>query len=361
MRSIVIWGISSFLTAGPAVAQTAVAPPVPEAPVTDWVHPDDYPPASLRAQEEGRVSVQLHVDANGMVSGCQVTNSSGHSLLDARTCTILTQRAHFRPARDASGQVIAAITPVMSFRWQMPAGTSASVSAPSPSPSPSLADAKTIAEETAFFRTLGGPPLPADQPVTPERITLAKRLISISTNGDDQQMLENLGRSLIDKRFAPTIAGLPPHAQTLAKADLEAAYEVAWQDSRRHNLDRMARYDAARLTDDEMRKISDFYASGIGYRHIHHNGAWAPADRLAFGKAAVERPELAKWTRLNVEQMQGLAVRLQEQQQLFQSELTAALCPRLARDHIRSSACPIVKPALVTGKARPPRLMTTHL
>jgi hypothetical protein len=44
-----------------------------------------------------------------------------------------------------------------------------------------------------------------------------------------------------------------------------------------------------------------------------------------------------------------------------QAKLKAALCPKLARDHIPLSICPMVKPIPVTGKARPARLLTTHL
>lgn len=360
MRSIVIWGMSSCLAAMPVAAQTAVAPPVPEGPVRDWVHPDDYPPASMRAGDEGRVSVRLDVDASGMVAGCHVANSSGHPLLDARTCTVLTQRAHFRPAHDAAGQAIAATTPVMSFRWQIPEGSGAAVGGTPPA-ALSAGDQKVVNEGMAFLKTLGAPPLPADLPTTPERLALADRMMQVVAKDNDQQHMEDAGRSLAEERFAKTVGGLPPRAQSLAKADMHAAYDAAWQRSRRRNLDHMLGYYAARLTDDDMRKITAFFSSGIGYQSIHHGEEWSQADRQALGMAMFDHPELAKWTRLNLDLLQGLTAWMHDQQLAFQADLTAALCPKLARDHIQLSTCPAVKPAPATGKARPPRLLTTRL
>lgn len=361
MRWIVIWGMSSCLAAVPAQAQTVVTPPVPEGPVTDWVHPDDYPPASMRAQEEGRVSVQLDVDTSGMVTGCQVTNSSGHPLLDARTCTILTQRAHFRPARDASGQAVAATTPVMSFRWQIPQGSSAPPGA-APSATLSAGDQQRIVNEgTAFLKTLGSPPLPATLPTTPERLALADRMMQVVMKDSDPQQMEDAGRSLAEERFAKTVAGLPPRVQSLAKADMHAAYDAAWQRSRRRNLEHMLDYYAARLTDDDMRKITAFFSTGIGYQSVHHGEEWTQANRQALGMAMFDHPELAKWTKLNLDMLQGLTAWMHDQQLAFQTDLTAALCPKLARDHIQLSTCPVVKPIPATGKARPAKLLTTHL
>ncbi|HEY5721435.1 MAG TPA: energy transducer TonB [Allosphingosinicella sp.] len=65
---------------------------------------DDYPASALRAEEEGVTGFRLSVGANGRVTNCTVTSSSGSSALDAATCRLLTSRARFTPAKDSSGQ-----------------------------------------------------------------------------------------------------------------------------------------------------------------------------------------------------------------------------------------------------------------
>lgn len=347
MRSVLLGFACSCLAITPVAAQTVAVPPVPDGAVTDWVNPDDYPPASMRAGEEGRVSVQLDVDASGMVKGCQVTNSSGHPLLDARTCTVLTQRAHFRPARDVTGQAIAATTPVMSFRWQIPADTSPT--------SPPSADDRTIRGGTAaFLQNLDSSPLPADQPITPYRLRLAEPLVR-AMRSDDEAKMETLWRFTMGRAFAKSIAGLPPAHQASAMTDFAAAFDTAWQQNLRQAHERVLRFYTARLRDDEIRELTTFFQSGVGYQQIHHSGPLAAEDRQAFGRAIVEHPAVAKWTKLGFDLLQTVTGEARERGVAFQAMLASALCPRLMRDHIQLSTCPI------TGKARPARLLTTHL
>jgi protein TonB len=65
---------------------------------------DDYPAAALRAEESGTTGFRLEIGANGRVSNCTVTSSSGSSSLDATTCRLLRSRARFTPAMDSNGQ-----------------------------------------------------------------------------------------------------------------------------------------------------------------------------------------------------------------------------------------------------------------
>ena len=58
----------------------------------------DYPEAALRSGDFGIVSVLAEVDAEGKVSACHVTESSGSSSLDLATCRLFTLRARFTPA-----------------------------------------------------------------------------------------------------------------------------------------------------------------------------------------------------------------------------------------------------------------------
>lgn len=84
-----------------------------------WITADDYPTRSLRNAEEGTVAISVRIGADGRVSDCTVTASSGFALLDEATCRLYQRRARFTPARDASGQPIATST-TDRIRWTMP-------------------------------------------------------------------------------------------------------------------------------------------------------------------------------------------------------------------------------------------------
>ncbi len=72
-----------------------------------YVTADDYPAASLRNNEQGRVSFILDIDPNGRVTNCVVTESSGSARLDMTTCRIMRSRPRYTPARNARGQAVA--------------------------------------------------------------------------------------------------------------------------------------------------------------------------------------------------------------------------------------------------------------
>jgi protein TonB len=83
---------------------------------------DDYPEASIRANEEGRTQVRYEIGVDGRVTqgSCQVTQSSGFDRLDRRTCELVERRFRFNPAlRDGTP-----VTEVRSqnIKWQIPEG-----------------------------------------------------------------------------------------------------------------------------------------------------------------------------------------------------------------------------------------------
>jgi TonB family protein len=88
----------------------------------------DYPPAALRASEEGVVTFRLAIDRSGKVTGCTIAVSSGSPTLDSATCDLMRTRIRFRPARDAKGKP-APDTYTARVRWSIdaaqpkPAGT----------------------------------------------------------------------------------------------------------------------------------------------------------------------------------------------------------------------------------------------
>ena len=84
-----------------------------------WVTPSDYPAESLRQEQEGTTSFRLTIDAAGVVTGCDVTASSGHPALDERTCALAAERARFSPARDSTGNATVGMYQNR-VRWRIP-------------------------------------------------------------------------------------------------------------------------------------------------------------------------------------------------------------------------------------------------
>ncbi|KPP94153.1 energy transducer TonB [Erythrobacter sp. HL-111] len=100
----------------PALTLPPPAPAAPPAPPSQargvqprnqsrWVRRiiEDYPSRALRQEEEGTVGVRVTVGANGRVSACSVTASSGSSILDDAACRSLQRYARFEPALNDAG------------------------------------------------------------------------------------------------------------------------------------------------------------------------------------------------------------------------------------------------------------------
>jgi protein TonB len=99
VRSLIL--AAGLLAAGPAFAQTSVLDAGQNK--TNWdVFLKLYPPRALAAHEEGAVGFKVTIDRNGTVTGCEVTRSSGHPLLDQETCTLITLNAEFQPEQGLS-------------------------------------------------------------------------------------------------------------------------------------------------------------------------------------------------------------------------------------------------------------------
>jgi periplasmic protein TonB len=84
-----------------------------------WVTPNDYPASELRLEHEGLTGFQVTVGANGRVTSCAITASSGWPVLDRVACQKITARARFEPASDTSGAVVPG-TYRNSVRWEIP-------------------------------------------------------------------------------------------------------------------------------------------------------------------------------------------------------------------------------------------------
>lgn len=97
----------------PPVVQAPPPPPPPPPPrqsqarsltgsLQGLISGDDYPPSALDNNEQGSVQVSLTIGSNGRVTGCSPSGSASSTLKTA-TCRLLTARARFSPAQDASG------------------------------------------------------------------------------------------------------------------------------------------------------------------------------------------------------------------------------------------------------------------
>ena len=89
--------------------------------VNDWMQVSDYPNEAVRRGQQGYVTVRYTITAEGRVSDCGVTRSSGFPLLDAVPCRLLRSRARFRPALDENGSP-RATTATTSMQFWLPDG-----------------------------------------------------------------------------------------------------------------------------------------------------------------------------------------------------------------------------------------------
>lgn len=109
----------------PAPPPPAPPPPAPAGPTQDpqpiarnyGFGQSDYPSASLRAEEEGTVTIRMEVGTNGRVQNCSVVSSSGHDRLDQQSCRLAERRFRFEPALRNGEEVAGVVT--QAFRWQI--------------------------------------------------------------------------------------------------------------------------------------------------------------------------------------------------------------------------------------------------
>lgn len=118
-------------TAPPAPPRPPAPPPPPPPPpktvepararanLASYVSNDDYPTAAIRNEEQGTTGFRLTVGANGRVSNCEITSSSGSSSLDSTTCRVMRSRARFTPARNNRGEPTTD-TVSGAIRWVLP-------------------------------------------------------------------------------------------------------------------------------------------------------------------------------------------------------------------------------------------------
>lgn len=77
----------------------------------------DYPRSAIRKGLEGVVVVRVTVGPNGRVSSCQISQSSGHAILD-RSAVDAARRHRFSPAQNGLGQAVS-VTKLMPFKFRL--------------------------------------------------------------------------------------------------------------------------------------------------------------------------------------------------------------------------------------------------
>ena len=107
------------------LALAAESPPVEPphkltGPVSTLFSADDYPKEAKRHGWQGTVVADLAVSAEGQVTACNIVQTSGYAVLDAKTCNLLRKRARFIPAKDAKGQPTADVLRTPAIMWRLP-------------------------------------------------------------------------------------------------------------------------------------------------------------------------------------------------------------------------------------------------
>jgi TonB family protein len=150
VRCLII--VSGLIAAVPAVAQSAESQAAARN-ADNWaIFQKLYPARALAAHEEGTVGFKVTIDKKGTVTGCQVTRTSGHPLLDQETCSLITLNAEFQPEEGLSGSQVRTRDGMIT--WKLPSGTA------QPGPSQVLASAdapeKVICKKSVRTGTLAG-------------------------------------------------------------------------------------------------------------------------------------------------------------------------------------------------------------
>lgn len=107
----------------PAPPPPAPPPPAPPAVATKAVlrggsiTDDDYPPAAVRAEEQGRSVATFTIGADGRVTTCSASGAG--PILDAETCKLIQRRFRFKAAQDTGGSAVAE-TRTQSIVWRLP-------------------------------------------------------------------------------------------------------------------------------------------------------------------------------------------------------------------------------------------------
>ncbi len=106
-------------TFSPAAPRFTPKAAVPIGNPANWVSEADYPQRDIRDGNEGTTRFRLSISAEGRVTSCTVTGSSGFASLDAAACNKLSARGRFKSATGENGEKVAG-SYASSIKWQIP-------------------------------------------------------------------------------------------------------------------------------------------------------------------------------------------------------------------------------------------------
>jgi TonB family protein len=202
-----------FETVAPSAPTAAPATSGPPRLIGGSISEADYPASALRAGAAGTTGVSIQIGADGRVTGCSVTRSSGNGALDATTCALVQRRFRFQPATQ-NGRPVASTTS-RAMVWSLPengpavAPVSAAPSAPenrvaqaTPRPAPGSrvwVQLGVAPSSAGFSYELGrmrraAPELLADRGAYTAAIGSSRRLLvgPFATASDARQFIEGL-------------------------------------------------------------------------------------------------------------------------------------------------------------------------
>ncbi|MBA3930658.1 MAG: energy transducer TonB [Xanthomonas sp.] len=96
-------------------APVALAPGEVPVPISSQSRPPDYPPAAMRAGEQGTVMVRVEVGADGVPTSVEVAERSGSRDLD-RAALAAVRQWRFQPAQRDGQPVAGAVTVPIDFK-----------------------------------------------------------------------------------------------------------------------------------------------------------------------------------------------------------------------------------------------------
>jgi TonB family protein len=132
------------------------ARPIPKSNPGSWINMYDYPNRSIQDEAEGITGFHLTIGIDGLVSSCEIMQSSGDPALDLATCSNITRRARFQPALDDAGNPTTGIYNNR-VKWQIPEDPSYAIQIDTLNTSPHLSGGYNIylnREYPAFARAL---------------------------------------------------------------------------------------------------------------------------------------------------------------------------------------------------------------
>lgn len=93
--------------------------PIPRGEPGSWVTSQDYRSRWVNEGLTGTARFRLSINAQGRVTGCEITRSTGHAALDSATCSLIQRRARFTPSKNGAGNPVAG-TYENAVVWRLP-------------------------------------------------------------------------------------------------------------------------------------------------------------------------------------------------------------------------------------------------